>query len=75
MENDKLKDVSLKAVKNGIYCKYSRWAFGRDKFQKLQVGLIYDYGKYRLQPIHKSNFSLPLEEYKVTWWLKENKEE
>lgn len=75
MEKDQFKDISLKAVKNGVYCEYSKWAFGKIKLQKLNVCLVYEYGEYRLRPIHKADFSLPLKEYKITWWLREDKSE
>lgn len=70
-----LSDVLLRAVRDGIYYEYSKWAFGRVKFQKLQVCLVYDYGEYRLQPTHKADFSIDINEYKKTFWLKEDKSE
>lgn len=66
-------DVVIKATRDGIYYTYGKSLFSRCKFQKLKVCLDYDYGKYRLRPIHKADFSLPLNEYKITWWLKEDK--
>lgn len=68
-------EVVFKALKNGIYCEYCRSLFSRCKLRKLEVCLVYDYGFYLLRPTHKADFSLPLDEYKKTWWLKEDKSE
>ena len=68
-------EVIFRALKDGVYHKYSKSLFSRCKFQKLEVRLEYKYGKYLLIPIHKADFSLSLEEYQKTWWLSQTKEE
>ena len=68
-------EVIFRALKDGVYHKYSKSLFSRGKFQKLEVRLEYKYGKYFLVPIHKADFSLSLEEYQKTWWLSQTKEE
>lgn len=73
--NPSLLEIVLKAVKNGVYTKYAKSLFGRCKLQKLNVGLVYSYGEYRLQPTHSADFSLYLDEYKTTWWLREDMSE
>ena len=68
-------EVVFKALKYGIYLKYDKYLFSRCKFQKLEVSLKYDYGRYLLAPIHKADFSVSLEDYKKTWFLKEDRSE
>lgn len=68
-------EVIFRALKDGVYHKYSKSLFSIRKFQKLEVRLEYKYGKYLLVPIHKADFSLYLEEYQKTWWLSKTKEE
>lgn len=68
-------EVVFKALKEGIYCEYSKSLFNKCKLQKLKVYLVYDYGYYSLKPTHKADFLLDLYEYKKTWWLKEDRSE
>lgn len=74
MENDKLRDISLKAVRDGIYYQLldGVMAFDRvylDYNEEYGFVLISKYLEYAEERPYK------LDEYGIYWWLKEDKSE